>query len=61
MRATLARLPGRSPLMPTLFRFLVITCALAGMVYASLFMLANFFEPQPTEIVKPLLGVKVRQ
>ena len=35
--------------MPTLFRFLFWCAALAGLVYAVLFSLANFVEPRPRQ------------
>jgi hypothetical protein len=36
--------------MPSLFRFLVICAVLAGLVYAAMFALANFVEPNQREI-----------
>ncbi|MEJ8570313.1 histidine kinase [Microbaculum marinum] len=36
--------------MPSLFRFLVIVGFLVGLVYATMFALVTFVEPQPREI-----------
>jgi hypothetical protein len=35
---------------PTLFRFVIIIAVLAGLVYAGMWALATFVEPQPREI-----------
>jgi hypothetical protein len=35
---------------PSLFRFLVTIAFLAGIVYASMFALVTFVDPQPREI-----------
>ena len=35
--------------MPTLFRFLTIIAVLAGLVFAAMFALATFVEPEPHE------------
>ncbi len=40
--------------MPSLFRFLVIVAALAGLVYAGLYALANFVEVKPREITQTI-------
>lgn len=36
--------------MPTLFRFVFILAILAGLVYAGMWALALFVEPEPREI-----------
>lgn len=36
--------------MPTLFRFLATIAILAGMVFAGMFILANFVEPTQREM-----------
>lgn len=36
--------------MPTLFRFLFTLAVLAGLVFAAMFALATFVEPQPREM-----------
>lgn len=36
--------------MPSLFRFLTIVAALAGLVYGALFALAHFVNPAPRDI-----------
>ncbi len=46
--------------MPTLLRFLTIVGILVGLFYGSMFILANFFEPQPHEMTKSIRDVKVK-
>jgi hypothetical protein len=46
--------------MPTLFRFLVILGTIAGVVAGSLYVLAEYFQPEPKEISKALRNVKAR-
>ena len=46
--------------MPTLFRFLVVLGVIAGVVTGSLYVLAEYFQPQPKEISKALRNVKAR-
>ena len=46
--------------MPTLLRFLMIVALLAGLFYGTMFVLANFFEPQPHEITKSIRDAKVK-
>jgi len=47
--------------MPSLFRFL-FTIALIGTVfYGGLYVLAVYFEPEQTEVQKPLPSVKIRR
>ena len=46
--------------MPTLFRFLFVLGVIAGVVTGSLYVLAEYFQPQPKEISKSLRNVKVR-
>jgi hypothetical protein len=36
--------------MPSLFRFLIVVGSLAGLIYATMFALANFISPTPREI-----------
>lgn len=47
--------------MPTLFRFLFVLGVIAGVVTGSLYVLAEYFQPQPKEISKALRNVKVRE
>lgn len=47
--------------MPTLFRFIVFTGMVAGLVYASVYVLAEYFEPVPKEITKPVRHVQIRE
>ncbi len=46
--------------MPTLLRFLTIVGVLVALFYGSMFVLANFFEPQPREMTKSIRDVKIR-
>ncbi len=46
--------------MPTLFRFLMILGLIAGVVTGSLYVLAEYFQPEPKEISKALRNVKGR-
>lgn len=46
--------------MPTLFQFLMVIAVIAGVVTGSLYVLAEYFQPQPKEISKSLRNVKVR-
>jgi hypothetical protein len=36
--------------MPSLFRFLLVLCLLAGAVYGAMFALAHWYDPKPREI-----------
>ena len=44
--------------MPTLFRFLVILGLIAGGITGSLYVLAEYFQPEPKKISKTLRNVK---
>jgi hypothetical protein len=46
--------------MPTLFRFLLIVGVIAGAITGSLYVLAEYFQPEPKEISKALRNVKGR-
>jgi len=46
--------------MPSLIRFLTVLGLLAGLFYGSMFVLANFFEPQQHEMTKAVKDVKVK-
>ncbi len=46
--------------MPTLFRLLMVLALIAGVVAGSLYVLAEYFQPEPKEISKTLRNVKVR-
>jgi hypothetical protein len=46
--------------MPTLIRFLTIVGLLAGLFYGTMFVLANFFEPQQHEMTKSIRNAKVK-
>jgi hypothetical protein len=50
--------PGTA--MPTLLRFLTLIGILVGLFYGSMFVLANFFEPQQHEMTKTIRDVKVK-
>ncbi len=47
--------------MPSLLRFLVVVGLLCGIAYGGLYVLAEFFEPEPREVVRTVPGVKVRK
>ncbi|HEY4404390.1 MAG TPA: histidine kinase [Xanthobacteraceae bacterium] len=36
--------------MPSLLRFLLVLCVLAGACYGAMFALANWYDPKPREI-----------
>ncbi len=44
--------------MPTLFRFLMVIGVITGVVAGSLYVLAEYFQPEPKEISKALRNVK---
>ncbi len=46
--------------MPTLFRFLMVVGVIAGVVTGSLYVLGEYFQPEPKEISKALRNVKGR-
>lgn len=46
--------------MPTLFRFLMVLGTIGGVVAGSLYVLAEYFQPEPKEISKALRNVKAR-
>jgi hypothetical protein len=46
--------------MPSLIRFLTIVGVLAGLFYGSMFVLANFFEPNQREMTKSIRDAKVK-
>jgi hypothetical protein len=46
--------------MPSLIRFLFVLGVIAGVVAGSLYVLAEFFQPEPKEISKALRNVKAR-
>ncbi|HYD15785.1 MAG TPA: hypothetical protein VEA77_05240 [Hyphomicrobium sp.] len=47
--------------MPSLFRFLVSAGSLVALVSGGLYILAHQFEPEPTEVVKVVPGVKIKK
>lgn len=46
--------------MPSLFRFLTITGTIVAVVCGTLYFFAVTFEPEQSEVVKVVPGVKVR-
>lgn len=46
--------------MPTLFRFLVFTGMLFGMVYTTVYVLAEYFPPEPREISKTVRNLQLK-
>lgn len=47
--------------MPSLLRFLFVVGVLGGLAFGGLYVLAEFFEPEPKEVVRTLPGVKVKK
>ena len=47
--------------MPSLFRFLFVIGALVGVTVGGLYVLSEFFEPQPKDTATPVQGVKIRR
>ena len=47
--------------MPSLFRFLFVVSMLFAVSYGSLYVLAVYFEPEQSEVQKPLPTVKIRR
>lgn len=47
--------------MPSLFRFLMVICTLGAIGYGSLYVLANYFEPDQKIVRKSLPDVKIRK
>jgi len=47
--------------MPSLIRFLFVLGLIAGVVAGSLYVLAEYFQPEPKEISKALRNVKARE
>ncbi|HEX2449039.1 MAG TPA: hypothetical protein VHK26_12795 [Methyloceanibacter sp.] len=58
--ATKTPLSNTGAAMPTLFRFLMIIGVIAGIVTGSLYVLAEYFQPEPKEISKALRNIKAR-
>jgi hypothetical protein len=46
--------------MPTLFRFLMTLGVIGGVIAGSLYVLAEYFQPEPKEISKPMRNDKAR-
>lgn len=47
--------------MPSLFRFIFVLGLLSAIAFGSLFVLSEFFEPEPKEVTQPVPGVKIRR
>jgi hypothetical protein len=47
--------------MPSLFRFLFTIALMGTVLYGGLYVLAVYFEPEQTEVQKPLPSVKIRR
>ena len=47
--------------MPSLFRFLMVVATLSAITAGGLYVLAEYFEPEPREVPQPLPGVKVKR
>ena len=59
-RQPFAKGTGLEAFMPTLLRFLTVIGILVGLFYGSMFVLANFFEPQLREMTKSIRDAKIR-
>jgi hypothetical protein len=47
--------------MPSLFRFLLTIALMGTVLYGGLYVLAVYFEPEQTEVQKPLPSIKIRR
>lgn len=47
--------------MPSLFRLLFFVALLSGAVFGGLYVLSEFFEPEPKEVTQTVPGVKIRR
>lgn len=47
--------------MPSLFRFLTVTGTLAGIVLGGLYVLATYYEPETSEVVKSVPRVTIKR
>ena len=47
--------------MPSLVRFLVLVCTLAGLVVGGLYAMANFYDPPVHEVTKSVTGISIRR
>ncbi|MGI9385853.1 MAG: histidine kinase [Methyloligellaceae bacterium] len=46
--------------MPSLIRLLTVIGIVAGVLFGTLYVLAEYFEPETKEISKPVRNIKVR-
>ncbi len=46
--------------MPSLIRFLTVCGVLVGIFYGSMYVLAEYFQPEPKEISKSVRNLQVR-
>jgi hypothetical protein len=47
--------------MPSLFRFLFVLGFLSVATAGGLYVLSEYFEPEPKEVTQPVPGVKIRR
>ncbi len=47
--------------MPSLFRFLFVLGLLSAVTVGGLYVLSEYFEPEPREVTHTLPGVKIRR
>lgn len=47
--------------MPSLLRFLFVLFLLAGVTTGGLYVLSEYFEPEPKDVTQTVPGVKVRR
>ncbi len=50
-----------SSLMPSLIRFIIVIGTLGGLIFGTLYALAEYFEPEQKEVSKPVLGVQIKR
>jgi hypothetical protein len=47
--------------MPSLFRFLFVVGLLSAVTVGGLYLLSEYFEPEPKEVTHTLPGLKIRR
>lgn len=47
--------------MPSLFRFLLVAGILVAATVGGLYVLSEYFEPEPREVSRPVHDVKIRK
>lgn len=47
--------------MPSLVRFLVLVCTLAGLIVGGLYAMATLYDPPVREVTKSVIGISIRR